>query len=193
MTVTGWSSIPKKNGKDKFSWSGGLYKAKHSLNFFVFYFVLFSRGFLGFLTTSNKNLAKTRKNKKKKKKKRLGDYIRPNISLKSLFFLFFSVFSRFSGFLIKSSKNLEKTKKRLGDFVRPDISLKSFFVFFCFLGLSGVRKGSRNKRIKNFRCFFFAEASEELKLLVRNYQLLLPWKHMKRRVRIEHSEKKNKM
>ena len=58
---------PKKNGKDKFSWSGRLYKAKHSLNFFVFYFVLFSRGFLGFLTTSNKNLAKTKKQKQKKK------------------------------------------------------------------------------------------------------------------------------
>ena len=29
--------------------------------------------------------------------------------------------------------------------------------------------------------------------LVRNYQLLLPWKHMKPMVRPEHSEKKNKM
>ena len=62
---------------------------------------------------------KKRKNKKKQKKQRLGDYMRPDISLKSLFFLvflvfsfflFFLVFSRFFWFLTKSSKNLEKTK-----------------------------------------------------------------------------------
>ena len=62
---------------------------------------------------------KNRKNPKKQKNQRLGDYMRPDISLKSLlflvflvfsFFLFFLVFSRFFWFLTKSSKNLEKTK-----------------------------------------------------------------------------------
>ena len=73
-----------------------------------------------------KNKRKTKKFNKKLKNLRLGDYMRLDISLKSLFFLFSSFFFCFLEvflFLTKSSKNLEAPKKT--KIRRPDISLKS--------------------------------------------------------------------
>ena len=58
--------------------------------------------------------------------------MRPDISLKSLFFCFLEVLAKFG----QKQTNIEKTKKkqkkqRLGDYMRPDISLRSlFFLFF---------------------------------------------------------------
>ena len=57
---------------------------------------------------------KHRENQTKTKNQRLGDYMRPKISFKSLFFVFFRFFwfcRGFFCFLTKSSKHLEKTKK----------------------------------------------------------------------------------
>ena len=120
-------------------------------------FSLFSRGFFwGFWP----QVAKTLRKPKWSKKYRLGDYIKPNISLKSIakprenqklgdymrpdislksvfiFFWFFFWFSRGFATFGQKSKKLEKTKKkkqqkkRLGDYMRPDISLKSLFFLF---------------------------------------------------------------
>ena len=61
---------------------------------FVFFLVFFE--FFKFLTTSSKIFEKT----KKQKKHILGDYMRPNISLKSLILLFFEFFLVFSSFLV---------------------------------------------------------------------------------------------
>ena len=81
--------------------------------------------------------------------------MRPDISLKSLFFCFLEVLAKFG----QKQTNIEKTKKnkkpkktkkqknqRLGDYMRPDISLRSFFfcvfffrfLFFCFFGFLEV-------------------------------------------------------
>ena len=67
--------------------------------------------------------------------------MRPDISLKSLFFCFLEVLAKFG----QKQTNIEKTKKnkkpkktkkqknqRLGDYMRPDISLRSFFLCFFF-------------------------------------------------------------
>ena len=88
---------------------------------------LFSRGFVRFLTISSKTFEKTTM----KQKKRLGDYIRPNISLESFFFESF-------WFLTKSGKTLEKTKKhkkrthRLGDYMRPETFPSNLCLLFLF-------------------------------------------------------------
>ena len=66
--------------------------------------------------------------------------MRPDISLKSLFFCFLEVLAKFGQKQTniektkKNEKNKKKTKKqRLGDYMRPDISLRSlFFLFFLF-------------------------------------------------------------
>ena len=70
-----------------------------SVFIFVCSFLVFSR-FLLLLVKNQKNREKTKKNEKTKKQKntknqRLGDYMRPDISLKSFFVCFFFVFSRF--------------------------------------------------------------------------------------------------
>ena len=96
---------------------------------FAFFFV-FSR-FFGFWP----QVAKTLRKAKWSKKCRWGDYMRPNISLKSL--LFFESF----WFLTKSGKTLEKTKKhtkkakirRLYEARHfPQIFVYCFFVLFLF-------------------------------------------------------------
>ena len=65
--------------------------------------------------------------------------MRPDISLKSLFFCFLEVLAKFG----QKQTNIEKTKKkqkktRLGDYMRPDISLRSlvFLVVSFFLVFS---------------------------------------------------------
>ena len=61
--------------------------------------------------------------------------MRPDISLKSLFFCFLEVLAKFG----QKQTNIEKTKKnkkkkqRLGDYMRPDISLRSLFFLFFFV------------------------------------------------------------
>ena len=87
-----------------------LYEARHFPQIFVYCFLFFF-GFLEVVATfgqkPKKNIEKTKKNKKnkkneknkkkqkKQKNQRLGDYMRPDISLKSLVFCFFWFFRFF--------------------------------------------------------------------------------------------------
>ena len=92
---------------------------------------------------------KQKKTKKQKQKQRLGDYMRPDISLKSLFFLggFLEVFLC-GGFLTDSSKNLEdQIQQRLGRHMRPGISFKSLGCREC-----GREAGTRG--LKTFGVLF---------------------------------------
>ena len=65
--------------------------------------------------------------------------MRPDISLKSLFFCFLEVLAKFGQKqtnIEKTKKNKKQKKKRLGDYMRPDISLRSFFFFLFFFVFS---------------------------------------------------------
>ena len=69
----------------------------------------------------------------------------------------------------------------------PDVSLHLFFDFL------GCRECGREAGTRGLKAFgFFFGNLRRTQVLVRN-SILLPWKYMKQMVRIEHSEKKNKM
>ena len=121
---------------------------------------LFFFGFLKIFATfgqkpkkprENQKNRKNQKKRKKQKKQRLGDYMRPDISLKSLFFLFFLffLFSRgFFGFWPKVAKILRRPNTTK---IRTPHEARHFPQIF---GLSGVWKGSRNKRIESIQRSF---------------------------------------
>ena len=154
---------------------------------------LFFFGFLKIFATFGQKPKEPRENQKKqkkqknKKKQRLGDYMRPDISLKSffLFFLFFLVFSSFFWFLTKSSKILRRPNTTK---IRTPYEARHFPQIF------GLRECGREAGTRGLKAFsvLFGNLWRFL-TFVRNYQLLLPWKHMKHMVRIEHSEKTNMM
>ena len=124
---------------------------------------LFFFGFLKIFATFGQKPKKPRENQKKQKKRKNPkkqknqDYMRPDISLKSLLFLVFLVFSfflffwfsrGFFGFWPKVAKILRRPNTTK---IRTPYEARHFPQIF---GLSGVWKGSRNKRIESIQRSF---------------------------------------
>ena len=162
---------------------------------FLFFF-WFSQDFCYFWSKTKKTSRKKPKKKKTKKPKktkktRLYEARHfPQIFVVFVFFvfsffLFFLVFSRFFWFWPKVAKILRRPNTTK---IRTPYEARHFPQIF---GLSGVWKGSRNKRIESIQRSF----RKPLKIpnFCSQLPLLLPWKHMKHMVRIEHSEKTNMM
>ena len=144
--ITSSKNFEKTKMKQKIQISR-LYKAKYLPQIlFVFDFLFFDQ----------KWPKPLRKPKSTQKKQRLGDYMRPDISLKSLFIVFcsFLVFSRLLLLSVKNQKkHRENQKKKQKKTKKPKKTKKTkktkirrlyearhfpqifgFFVFFCFFG-----------------------------------------------------------